>query len=280
MRYPYERYLSFLVSRKADVNGTLTKLRLPTLSPKELHDRNFLAEKAPPSVKKYIMDGNISVSKQFMSWTESHGIRELWEIQPEFRETEHRVKTAGSDDMASACRIFAVAEHRTALSLMIMRSFELDDIVDAFEQHYNLAVTEEMLVLYQKYFFDTTGMTRKDWFALIHALPEDQASKLTTGLRGSKEMVEYAVGKMPKVTFEHILHDIMVSSYYKYRALVNQPLMDQLAMKWADQAMAAGEKKAKYTKGDRTDILEDIQLRFEFEEPEFPTITELSTPDK
>jgi hypothetical protein len=280
MRYPYDLFIKFLISRKADVNGTLANLDLPELSTKELSDRNFLAGPLPPSVRGYLKSkiNSIKNKKAFIEWAEAHDIREMWEIQPEYKHDDLRQLTQRSGAMKKACDLFATANQRTALSLMLMRDFEDEDIIDTFLEHFDVTISNDVLDLSRKFFFDFREMKPTDWHNLFHNLAPEERDKLATAHQGvSKEFIEYSIGKFPKITYEEILHDIMVTSFFKFKALSDQPLMDQLAQRWATMAMAAGEKKIKYTKGDRTDLGEDIQLRFEFEQPTFPTMAELST---
>lgn len=281
MRYPYDTFITFLVTRKADINGTLKGLGLPELSKNEVLSKNILTEKLPPSVGSFIRSDKNSIpaksKKSFIEWTEAHGLRELWEIQPEFIHTPHRKLTAGSRSMKVACDLFASANKRTALSLLLMRDFDLEDIINAFEEHFNVILDEEILTLSKKYFFDFDEMDSKDWNNLLNGLNDEESDRLLIGRQQhSKQFVEHAIGIVPKLTFEEILNDIMATSYYKFKALVNQPLMDGLAQRWANMAMVAGERKARFTAGDKRTLREDIQLQFDFEETVFPTLSELA----
>jgi hypothetical protein len=280
MRYPYDLFIKFLVTRRADVSATLESLGLPELSVKETHDRDLVGGNLPPSVKSYLdSDHNRVESKEgFLEWAEAHDIREMWEIQPEFIHSDHRVLTKGSGAMKKACDLFADQRKRTALSLLLMREFESSDIVDVFSDHFETEIDEKVIDLAKKYFFDFSEMTPTDWHSLFNNLPAEERDQLSVGLQPhTREFIEHSIGKLPALTYESILHDVMVTSYYKFKALANQPLMDNLAQRWATMAMVAGEKKIKYTKGDRQDLREDIQMRFEFSAGNFPSLAELST---
>jgi hypothetical protein len=283
MRYPYDLFVKFLITRKADVNRTLVSLGLPELSDGESLTKNVLASNLPPSVATFIDDppGSPDKGEAFLRWSEAHGMRELWEIQPEFLHTSLRTLTKGSGAMKKACDLFANHSKRTALSLLLMREFPPEDIVDTFSEHFDTEIDQEVIALAKRYFFDFSEMSPTDWHSLFHNLPPEERDKLQIGREPhSKEFVEYSIGKMPSLTYEEILNDVMVTSYYKFKALADQPLMDTMAQRWATMAMVAGEKKIKFTKGDRKDLNEDIQLRFEFSDQEFPTLAELSTGSK
>jgi hypothetical protein len=283
MRYPYDLFIKFLISRKADVNATLAHLGLPELGQKELFNRDFLVGPVPPSVQKYLKSksNEIEDKRAFFEWAEAHNIREMWEIQPEYKHDDLRELTKNSDSMKKACDLFSFQNHRTAMSLMLLRDIDEETIIEIFVEHFDKIIEVDTLALFKKYFFDFKEMRQTDWHNLFHNLSPEERSKLEPAHHGmSKNLTEFSIGKLPNLTYEEVLHDIMVSSYYKFKALENQPLADPLAQKWATMAMAAGEKKMKYTKGDRTDFGEDIQLRFAFEPTIFPTIAQLSTGKK
>ena len=270
MRYPYDLFIRFLVTRKADVNETLRRLSLPPLTDTEIFDKDITGGPEPAP--------EVSEPALFIAWAESQDIRELWELQNEFKFTEHRKLTHGSDAMARAFDLFADPEKRTALSLMLIRSFDPDDIANTFADHLNFPVTSEVVQLFSKFFGNFDELSKRDWNHLLKNLHPQQRDSLRLGIDAeSQEFVSYSVGRLPRLTYEEILHDIMVSSYYKFKALVDQPLMDFLAQRWAALAITSGEKKARYTKGDRTDIVEDIQLRFEFQDDHHPTLSDLVT---
>jgi len=280
MQYPYDAFVKFLITRKADVNRTLASLGLPELSEKELLRKNILAGPLPPSVKSFIdsEENDLSHKEGFLEWAEAHQIRELWEIQPEFMHSDLRTLTRGSNNMKKACDLFADPRKRTALSLLLMREFDVEDIISTFSEHFSYELDEKVITLSQKYFFDFSEMTPTDWHSLFNNLPPEERDQLAVGREPhSRQFIEHSIGGTPNLTYEEVLNDIMVTSYYKFKALIDQPLMDIMAQRWATMAMAAGEKKMKYTKGDRSDINEDIQMRFTFQETRFPTLAELAT---
>lgn len=283
MRYPYDPFIKFLITRKADVNGTLESLGLPALTSNELLSKDITVATLPPEVVAFLADpsGPPENREPFLEWADKEGIRELWEIQPEFLHSSLRALTKGSGAMKKACDLFAHPSRRTAMSLLLMREFPTDEIIDTFSEHLNLEIEAGVVELAKKYFFEFKGMSPTDWHSLFHNLPPEERDQLQLGREPhTKEFIEYSIGKMPSLTYEEILNDIMVTSYYKFKALANQPLMDTLAQRWATMAMMAGEKKIKFTKGDRKDLNQDIQMRFEFEDTPFPTLAELSTGSK
>lgn len=281
MRYPYSRFLKFLISRKADINSTLDSLGLPPITSEERGEHDTLSAPLPRSVERYYESplNTVEGDKQgFLDWTEVHGISELWAIQPEFEEG------VDPDDRASmqrACELFSEPQMRTSLAVLILKGFSKETISEIFEAKFGSPINAKTFGLAKRYFFDFSRMKKADWKNLLKNLPREQQSMMLLGLEPhSKEFVQFSVGKLPPLTFDEIMHDIMVSSYYKFKSCVDQPLADGKAMDWAKLAMTAGVNKAKFGRGDEVNFEEEMQLRFEFTAPEFPTITELSTPEQ
>lgn len=280
MRYPYSLFIKFLISRKADVNKTLSSLCLPPIEAEERAEHDTPAAPLPRSVEKFFQSPqNLVTDKEgFLEWTKVHGIYELWSVQPEF---EADIDPQRRRDILGACDLFADPNKRTSLAVLILKGFSDEAVSEVFEAKFDTKVPAKTLAVAKRYFFDFTRLTRADWQHFLEGIPNDQKAMLHLGLEPhTKEFVQYSVGKLPSISFDDIMHDIMVSSYYKFKACLDQPLADQRAMQWAKTSMAAGLNKIKFGKGDNVNFEEEMQLRFEFTEPTFPTLSSLSDEDK
>lgn len=276
MRYPYSLFIKFLISRKADVNKTLTSLCLPRIEANERAAHDTPAEPIPRSVERFFQSPhNVVTEKEgFLQWAKVNGIYELWSVQPEFEDdsdpTERR-------NILAACELFADPNKRTSLAVLLLKGFDDEAVSSTFEAKFDTKVSAKTLAVARRYFFDFTRLSRADWKHLLEGIPKDQKAMLHLGLEPhTKEFVQYSVGKLPSLSFDEIMHDIMVSSYYKFKACLDQPLADQKAMQWAKTAMAAGLNKIRFGKGDEVNFQEEMQLRFEFTEPSFPSLSDLS----
>jgi hypothetical protein len=275
MRYPYSLFIKFLISRKADVNKTLESLCLPPIEAEERAEHDTPAAPIPRSVEKFFQSPqNLVTDKEgFLEWAEVHDIHELWSVQPEFEDDSapHRRR-----EIHVACELFADPNKRTSLAVLLLKGFSDEAVSEVFEAKFGTKVSAKTLEVAKKYFFNFARLTRADWRHLLDGIPKDQKAMLHLGLEPhTKEFVQYSVGKLPSLSFDEIMHDIMVSSYYKFKACLNQPLADQRAMQWAKTSMAAGLNKIKFGKGDDVNFEEEMQLRFEFTEPTFPTLEDL-----
>lgn len=276
MRYPYSLFIKFLISRKADVNRTLKSLCLPQIEAEERAAHDTPNAPIPRSVEKFFQSSkNTVVDKDgFLDWAKAHDIYELWSIQPEFEDV---IDPKSRREIVAACELFADPNKRTSLAVLLLKGFSAEAVSEVFEAKFDCKVSAKTLDVAKKYFFDFTRLTRSDWQHLLEGIPKDQKAMLHLGLEPhTKEFVQYSVGKLPSLTFDEIMHDIMVSSYYKFKACLDQPLADIKAMQWAKTAMAAGLNKIKFGKGDEVNFEAEMQLRFEFTEPSFPTLESLA----
>lgn len=275
MRYPYSLFIKFLISRKADVNKTLKSLCLPQIEAEERVHHDTPAAPIPRSVEKFFRSPqNLVTDKEgFLEWTKVHDIYELWSIQPEFEGDSDPKRRR---EIHGACELFADPNKRTSLAVLLLRGFSDEAVSEVFKSKFDTEVSAETLSVAKKYFFNFTRLSRADWHHLLDGIPKDQRAMLHLGLEPhTKEFIQYSIGKLPALSFDEIMHDIMVSSYYKFKACLNQPLADQRAMQWAKTSMAAGLNKIKFGKGDDVNFEEEMQLRFEFTEPTFPTLEDL-----
>lgn len=279
MNYPYDLFITFLITRKADINGSLRACQLPSLSEQEKIEKSLFPKGIiPASVELYLNNpdpkATIVNKDEFLAWADIQGIKELWETQPEYKST----KTRGRPRLISkAYGIFANPEQRNVFSILRIREFDPQDIIEIFGEKFNLSLSEGIVDIAGKYFFDFERLGKRDWHSLLQNLPQSQREMLQVGIGSvSKEFVEYKAGRIPHITFEEILNDIMVTSYYKFKATVDQPLMDNLAMKWANMSMSAGERRSRWTGGDKASLAEEVQLRFDFTSPSFKTLAELT----
>lgn len=280
MRYPYSLFIKFLISRKADVNKTLTSLSLPSIDAEERAAHDTPAAPLPRSVERFFQSQHNVVTEKtgFLDWAKVHGIDELWSVQPEFEDDSDPQERR---DILAACELFADPNKRTSLAVLLLKGFSDEAVSEVFESKFDHRVSAKTLEVARRYFFDFTRLTRADWQHLLEGIPKDQKAMLHLGLEPhTKEFVQYSVGKLPSLSFDEIMHDIMVSSYYKFKACLNQPLADQRAMQWAKTSMAAGLNKIKFGKGDDVNFEEEMQLRFEFTEPSFPSLEDLAKDTK
>lgn len=276
MRYPYSLFIKFLISRKADVNKTLKSLCLPPIEADERVAHDTPAAPLPRSVEKFFRSPhNIVTDREgFLQWAEVHGIHELWSVQPEFEDDSDPQERRS---ILGACELFADPNKRTSLAVLLLKGFDDEAVSNVFETKFDTKLDAETLDVARRYFFDFTRLSKADWQHLLEGIPKDQKAMLHLGLEPhTKEFVQYSVGKLPSLSFDEIMHDIMVSSYYKFKACLDQPLADARAMQWAKTAMAAGLNRVKFGKGDEVNFEEEMQLRFEFTEPSFPSLSDLA----
>lgn len=271
MQYPYDRFIRFLFSRRANVSGTLESIGLPRLSSEETTAKSLSTIDLPEEISRYVRNGGDPKEVPgFMDQMREIGIQEMWEVQKEF------LKDGVGRDMRVAWSIFSDPKLRTAYAVLRLSRFSIDEIKGLFKNQYDITLSPSVEKILKSWFFDFSNMDREDWKCLIRNLDEEQKSKYRLVLeRKPKHAIEFALGQVPNLGYRDVLNDIMATSYSRFKEASEHPLLDSLTMKWAELAMRAGEKQVRYTKDPTKDLRQDVQMRFEFEEMSFPTLAEL-----
>ena len=271
MRYSYDLFIRFLFSRRTNVNGTLESIGLPRLETDETKSKSLSTFDLPDEVAAFIhKGGDPSKVTGFMESMRSLGIHEMWEVQKEF------LKNGVGRSMRVAWLIFSDTQLRTAYAVLKLSRFTVEEIEALFRDKYDINITKAVRSVLDRWFFDFSSLEREDWVHFVNRLDDEQRNKFMLVLkRKPKAAIEHALESTPNMGYRDVLADIMSTAYHKFKQAQGHPLLDPVAMRWAELAMKAGEKQVKYTKDPTKDLRKDVQMRFEFEELNFPTLSEL-----
>ncbi|TAL45887.1 MAG: hypothetical protein EPN91_01300, partial [Salinibacterium sp.] len=150
-RYPYERFLRFLVSRKRDVNRTLERLGLPRAGDLWIADcRKSLREAGSASLRQYLESPEaerLTFRDGVLEWAEREGIRVLWEMQEEFGEVQ-------SKDFDVAWALFSHPTSRGILGMLLLSRASGKEITEIVHDHLGTTLTDAQLTLYRTLFWD------------------------------------------------------------------------------------------------------------------------------
>jgi len=241
VRYPYERFLRFLVSRKADVASAIVKLGLPPVGGLfEVDCRTHFRKTAPATVLAYLdsADRNIIFTDGVLEWAESEGIRPLWEIQPEFRH-------APDPGLEVCLRIFMNPVARAVTGLLLFSKASQKDAAALLAERYDVPITEEMLAMYSRLFWDVAGMGRGAWPDFIaRLLTKTERHWLGLGLGSpTLEDVKRFLGVERELDPQVVIRSVMTHSFNRFESAMNEPHPDDHgAYKWAELALKAAHE--------------------------------------
>lgn len=238
MKYPYERFLRFLVSRKADVNALLERYGLPCVGEIWVaRVRGTIRADAPHSIASYLdsNDTELVARAEVLEWAEREGFRCLWEYQPEFGAVENL-------DLRSAFRVFVNPHARAVCGMMFLSGASDDETRAVLEEQVDITIGEQALQLYKKVFWDVTMVARDEWPAFIARMPTTEEQHLLgVGMTAtSPDQVREAAGAASIVDHATIINDLLTFAYRQFKRAMNSPHPEaQGALKWHDATLKA-----------------------------------------
>ena len=239
MPYPYDRFLTYLISRKADPAQALARIALPSIGPSLVAKlRAAIRADAPDSVVDYIdgEDDEVGEKAGFLEWAERQGIAQLWRAQPEFGGKP----TLPVED---AQRLFFHPVKRAVTSLLVLAAVEEEDARQLLADRFKETISPGTIAAYATIFWDAGRMTESDWGALCAELRPSERHYIGWGLQEPAPLapqLRYLLGLKAKVPIEDMLRDIAEKSYGKF-----VDAMDQLtpgshdAFRFGDMALRA-----------------------------------------
>jgi hypothetical protein len=243
VRYPYERFLRYLVSRKVDPNHVLARIGLPSVGGLWASScRSSFRKTAPHSLVRHIDSDDLELVTRdgVLEWAETEGFRELWETQPEFGE-----KFFPALDIA--IRIFSGSRARIRMGLFLFSKATPSEIADAAKEHFDMPVDPAAVELYRKIFWDGSTMTRASWDALLETMEKEERHYLALGLENpTLDGVKCVLGMKYAMEPGAVLHRLMVTSIEQYDNLIKQPIPSSDAIRWGEMAKAAAVALAQH----------------------------------
>jgi hypothetical protein len=239
VRYPYERFLRFLVSRKVDVNQTLERYELPRAGDLWIAEcRSELRRSAPFPIARYIDSDSklIIITDGVLEWADENGFGHLWRMQAEFGSIK------APEEMDVAFSIFVNPHSRGILGLLLLSRATESETIAVVSERCDKALTPKALAIYRKLFWDVSSVSRKAWTPLIANLKTvEERNLITFGLGApSIDEVRDMFGLDTNIDHKTILNQIVTRSYQQYKAAMNEPQPEAAgAMRWAELAIKA-----------------------------------------
>jgi len=238
VRYPYERFLRFLVSRKVDPNQTLKRYGLPPVSSLWISDcRSGFRRSAPHALVRHLDsdDTELLTTDGVAEWAEREGIRLLWEIQPELG------GLAMARELDLSARIFANQQARLRLGLFLFSKATSSEIAELAAIHFDMEIDPLVIETYRKIFWDSQAVPSGDWETLIDAMDRDERHYLALGFeRPTLENVQCILGMKYSLEPDAVLRRLMNTSIEQYDLAMKQPIPASAdALRWGEMAKQA-----------------------------------------
>ena len=239
MNYPYHRLLLFLVSRKVDVNEALARYGLPPVGGIWIAQaKTRLRKQAPTGIASYV-DGNedtLLARDGILDWAYEEGFSQLWKMQPEFGGGPPH------PDLDLAFRIFINPYSRALMGLLLLSDVDDETISKISDEKFDCELSEDVIAVYRRIFWDIRVMGRKSWNPFIEELKtKEEIHYISLGLASPDiEEIREILGLTAVVKYEDIVAHIASTAHMLYKRAILQPIPEHAgAIKWADLALKA-----------------------------------------
>jgi hypothetical protein len=239
--YPYDRFLTFLVSRKVDPGQALSRYGLPYIDRLWVLDcRKRIRDTAPTSVVLHLDsdDDRVLARDGFLDWAEAEGIRSLWEIQPEFggRPLPEPLNTAFA--------LFINRFSRSVMGLLLLSHVEPDAMIEIVKERLDIGIDQATIGLYTRLFWDHRRVLAKQWPEFTRSLlTKEEQHLITIGYRdqpGLETIRRVLDLKEPRVTEDDALANLIKTAHSRYELALQQPDPESGdAFKWANILLKA-----------------------------------------
>lgn len=239
MRYPYERFLRFLVSRKVDVNRTLERYGLPRAGDIWIAEcRSNLRATAPYPIVRFLDsdDQSLTLLVGVPEWAEKERFAPLWAMQPEFG----KVPPPKAFDLAF--KIFVNPHARAVMGMLLLTRASDEEITAIMREQFDDTIPGDALRTYRELFWDVALVGRKSWEPFIANLTTiEERNYIAFGVSSPAIAdVRDMLGLEASVDHKTILNQIITRSYLQYKKAMEEPQPEAAgAMRWAELAIKA-----------------------------------------
>lgn len=282
MATPYDLYIRFLlttgIGSHEDINANLDDLNLPPVDASVLEAQEAVLTHTLSSAALAQVDKK-SYCGDFLRWMKVIEVDELWYFERAFRDRDSAKKSA----VKLTYDIHQDAGLRLTIGALLIKGIPHVDLAQILTSRFSSFIREEHIALYEKYFFNVSRMTRKDWKRFLKACPPHESKIYFTALSEPLDVVKTELELPAKVSSSETLQYLLSKSYLKAKQYVNihTPEGNAEARQWIDVVLRLVDKYEKYRSGDAADFSNALQLQFDFLEEEFivpdkETLAELS----
>ena len=183
----------------------------------------------------------------------------------------------GKNDWSELGRVLNHPVMRVALECCLVAKLTIEEISQLLPSVYSLALSEQTIETYIRYFFDFESMKKNDWQQYLQQIAEDRYThtRLFFALTRPQEEVLHAAGLPSRAQFGTMLKNVMNTANYRFEYYARQqsPESQEEARKWAKLMMDAGVRHEKFGSTDATDFSKLIQTQFEYIDEPIQDIT-------
>jgi len=257
---PYNYYLKYLITLNLSNKKIIERMKSLGFEVSKDRIEGLKKSMMLPEIFKDYSEGKQVDEKYIMKYARKFGIKEIWRYKlykkpRDFKDT------------------FLLLEDRSARLIPVILTIKGDKFVHESMRKLGFEYSKKSIELMLYYFFNPEKTSLKGWKEYFKSIP-----KARDLLDQPLNYIRYKFGLAPKMDYPAILQDLMHLSYYKSKENMAHDDRDHvnIAKKFADVAIKAGEKLQKYGGKDTETFLDDVVIEFENAEIDIPDIKEIS----
>jgi len=267
MNYPFEKFIIFRILRgdtKDELNASLTKLCLPEVDAESFtvcKDKTRLLG-LPLVFKASLNKRNKTLPPQgAIDFLKFHGLDSLFALETGII---GYLKGDESDDLQSAWLFHEAPFVRMATNVLLFHKQPVGEIKDLLTAGHQFSISEKSIKIYQEYFFDTRKMKQEDWLQYVQKLQFREREVIFAALTNKLEDIKYLIKVPTNVEYSGFLKRALETANYKmnHYSSLNTDSGDRHARAWTLTGINAGEKYAKYSRGDAGDLMKQLHMEF------------------
>lgn len=266
---PYDLYTRFLVTKGitnvSELNVELERLGLHPYTEDEFKKvYDFVHKTVPRPVSDQIISKRFH--GEFYKWMRVLEVAALWDYEKPFFVEGARVVRLCYD-------IHQDAQLRLTLNVLLLKGCKHNDICQDLAAKFASMIKPVHIEIYEKFFWNTRRVARRDWRAYLRLCGEHEASVLFTALTESLDVVRTMLDLPARVSISDSLQHLFTMSYMRAKRYLrlDHPDTNDEARKWIKVVLELSDKYAKHRTGDTADFSKTLQMEFEYVEEDFPT---------
>lgn len=212
-------------------------------------------------------------SKDWLKWMKILDVYELWYLEDKYKDYDVTKAKAskGAKDILYDTKL------SLSINALLMKKMTIDAICQSMNIRYQLDLTDLMIKLYRKYFFNPEGLTRHDWKAYLGNCNEWEQHVYFTALTDSLDAVKFEIGLPASINVTDELGFLLKKSLQKSKQHLrgNTPTSAAEARRWIGVTLSLADKYEKYRDADTTDFGNALEMELVHDTGDFTQADEI-----
>lgn len=253
MKVPFIKYLETLIVGRQTPNQILSELQAINVE-FPIHGITYVLDTLRGTNPEYFEGDSSTVPDS--SWLNELGIEKMYSYKFNVQ------LPSGILGVSGAFKIINDPLMYRLITSMALANITPEDIELIVNGKYNIEYSSDDVTCFLHYFFNLTDWTIQDKTNFITSITKPELkTAYGLALKGDKDYLLWKLGAAPDKSFDSMLRDMMIDSYYNFKE--RSKTDPDLAQKWGTLAIKLTDRLEKLEKetADKQDMFADIQFQ-------------------